>query len=272
MDESRADRAPKLHPIDDSRRWWWRPLVDGARRSRGGAAAQPRPGPPESPHQRRRGQLQSSPRQRRQSTTAKPLDPRTEDGRPAPVRVVEFQRGTRSAVAPAFTSPPRPAIHDASLLLDIMHASICSGTQFRSTAARQINGASLHVFHTLNDYPQAERPEQDHRRPAGLSRRRDRAARYHLHCAARRRVPRLSVARALQSGVLQEARRRGNARMGIGEASSAAVREGPCLTSTDLPCRRDCRSRGTEDVGSPSDRQPHRTAQIVQPEQSHECP
>ena len=43
---------------------------------------------------------------------------------------------------------------DASLLLDIIHL-YRSGTQFE--ALRQINGASLHVFH-VNDYPQADDP------------------------------------------------------------------------------------------------------------------
>ena len=43
---------------------------------------------------------------------------------------------------------------DASLLLDIIHL-YRSGTQFESL--RQINGASLHVFH-VNDYPQADNP------------------------------------------------------------------------------------------------------------------
>lgn len=43
---------------------------------------------------------------------------------------------------------------DASLLLDIIHL-YRSGTQFESL--RQINGASLHVFH-VNDYPQADDP------------------------------------------------------------------------------------------------------------------
>ena len=43
---------------------------------------------------------------------------------------------------------------DASLLLDIIHV-YRSGTQFE--ALRQINGASLHVFH-VNDYPQADDP------------------------------------------------------------------------------------------------------------------
>ena len=43
---------------------------------------------------------------------------------------------------------------DASLLLDIVHL-YRSGTQFE--ALRQINGASLHVFH-VNDYPQADDP------------------------------------------------------------------------------------------------------------------
>jgi sugar phosphate isomerase/epimerase len=43
---------------------------------------------------------------------------------------------------------------DASLLLDIIHL-YRSGTQFE--ALRQINGASLHIFH-VNDYPQADDP------------------------------------------------------------------------------------------------------------------
>ncbi len=43
---------------------------------------------------------------------------------------------------------------DASLLLDIIHL-YRSGTQFESL--RQINGASLHIFH-VNDYPQADVP------------------------------------------------------------------------------------------------------------------
>ncbi len=43
---------------------------------------------------------------------------------------------------------------DASLLLDIVHL-YRSGTQFE--ALRQINGASLHIFH-VNDYPQADDP------------------------------------------------------------------------------------------------------------------
>ena len=43
---------------------------------------------------------------------------------------------------------------DASLLLDIIHL-YRSGTQFESL--RQINGASLHIFH-VNDYPQAADP------------------------------------------------------------------------------------------------------------------
>jgi sugar phosphate isomerase/epimerase len=43
---------------------------------------------------------------------------------------------------------------DASLLLDNIHL-YRSGTQFESL--RQINGASLHVFH-VNDYPQADDP------------------------------------------------------------------------------------------------------------------
>jgi len=43
---------------------------------------------------------------------------------------------------------------DASLLLDIIHL-YRSGTQFEGL--RQINGASLHIFH-VNDYPQADDP------------------------------------------------------------------------------------------------------------------
>ena len=43
---------------------------------------------------------------------------------------------------------------DASLLLDIIHL-YRSGTQFESL--RQINGASLHIFH-VNDYPQSDDP------------------------------------------------------------------------------------------------------------------
>ncbi len=128
---------------------------------------------------------------------------------------------------------------DASLLLDIIHL-YRSGTQFE--ALRQINGASLHVFH-VNDYPQADDPTRitDAQRvyPG------DGIAPLNTIFRALRDEQvqrRLSVARALQSGLLQEARRR--ERQNGDRQASRGCQEGPCLTSTDLRCgRRDCRAR-----------------------------
>ena len=93
---------------------------------------------------------------------------------------------------------------DASLLLDVFHL-YKSGTPF--TALKQINGASLHVMH-LNDYPQAADSVHAQRRQPDLPGRRRRAAAPDPARPARQRLPRLSVARAVQPRLLDPQRRR----------------------------------------------------------------